>query len=152
MKPACFILFVFFALSSMGQTKMIWSKAKRETPLILNNLRFDLQPINKTSTKGIFGNLCATTVFPVNYEIHFSPMRSLLELVLQTERSAVTTAVLNYQFGKFGFSFSIDNLPDKKSQPPSFEIIQKGNVLTIDDVSYKPGSPKFLQLATTINF
>ena len=150
MKPTCFIVFVLLVLHSNGQRT--WKKLPGEAGFILHDVKFNIRPIHKANSKGIFGDLSATTIFPVNYEIHFSTAGSIIELILQTERSAITTAMLNSRFGKLGFSCSIDNLLNKKSQPPDFEIIQNSNRLAMPDINYKPEVPRFLQLKTTINF
>ena len=152
MKPTCFIVFVSLVLYSDGQSTASWKKLSGEAGFILHDLKFNIRPIHKANSKGIFGDLSATTIFPVNYEIHFSTAGSLVELILQTERSAIATAMLSSRFGKLGFSFSIDNLLNKKSQPPDFEIIQNSNRLAMPDINYKPEVPRFLQLTTTINF
>jgi len=101
---------------------------------------------------GIFGDFSSKPTLPVNYEIHFSPLTSPIDFVIETEKAAITTASINHKLGRFDFSFSIDNLLDKKSQPPSFEIIHQNRSSEIPPLDYKPGSPKFLQLSTIINF
>jgi len=140
------------ATHASGQSRIEWHKGEKKASFSLNKLLLSFQLVDKPEVTGIFGSIASRPVFPRNYELHILPSTSIICLAIQMEGSSVTTAMLNYQFGKYEFSFSVDNLACINPQPPSFEISPQDLLSKIPQLNYKSGSPKFLQLSTIVNF
>ena len=138
-------------MSSACQT-IEWREDEKRVLFILDKALINFRVAGKSNVSGRFGNLLSKEAFPANCEIHFSPVASVIDIGIQTGQSFITTAMINYRTGKFEFSFTVDNLMEEDSQPPSFEILQNPGFLKMQQLDFKPGSPKFLQLSTTINF
>jgi len=138
-------------MSSACQT-IEWHEDEKRVLFILHKALINFRVAGKSNVSGCFGNLLSREGFPANCEVHFSPVASAIDIGIQTEQTFITTTIINYRRGRFEFSFSVDNLMEKSSQPPSFEILQNPGPFKMQQLDFKPGSPKFLQLSTTINF